>query len=238
MSNIIQQLNFNTLNQSRSKSNPQFNLQGRSLYSIESYAIGSFYCVNTFYTIDTRNNQFSFSEPDNLIRTFSIPTGNYTVTSFITTLQSLLNGAGTQTYTVTNNTLTNVLTITGATKAFIILAINFDCYYESGFTVSAVSSLSQVATNVFDFSGVKVVNIVSNSFGFGNNILVGKSLNVVFSIPITVPSLGVISFINPNPIFVSTSISEISTIEFLVYDELYRPLTMMNNWQLSAYVQI
>ena len=235
---IIQSLTFNTLIANRGNSEPQFCLSS-PIYSSEGYSVTSFYGVNSFYTIDSRNNKFSFSESDtsSTVRTVTIPTGNYTVTSFITQLTTSMNAAGTQVYAITKSDLTNIITITAPTKTWRILAVANDCYYESGFKVSSSNALVQTASSVYDFSGVKILNISSNSFGNGNNVLVGKSLNIIASIPITVPALGVISFTN-NSSFISTSISELTTVEFIIYDELFRQLTILNPWQISIFFQI
>ena len=239
MSQVIQSLTFNTLFANRGYSEPQFCLTS-PIYSSEGYLVSSFYGINSFYTIDSRNNKFSFSESDSssTIRTVTIPSGNYTVTAFMTQLATLMTSAGTQTYVLTKNDLTNIITITAPTKTWRILSVQNDAYYESGFTASSSNSLAQVGSNVYDFSGVKVINISSNSFGNGNNVLIGKSLNIIASIAISVPALGVISFQNNNNNFISTSISELTTVEFIIYDELFRPLTILNPWSISVYFQI
>lgn len=233
---LIKSITFNTIVAS-DKSNPLFILQ-KSIISSEGYAVQNFCGVNTIYTIDSRNNKFALSEDDissNI--SFSIPTGNYTLSTFITALQTALNTNGTDTYTVTNNSLINKITISSTTKVFKIIDIANNCYYECGFGLSSAYALSQIASNTFDFSGLKLIYITSNSLGYGQSLCCQKNLNVICSINVDTPYLGVITY-SPSPVFISSQISEINSIEFSMYDERFRQLTISNDWSLSLLFQI
>lgn len=234
MSQIINSINFNTAFVN-DKQNPLFTLQG-PLLNAEAYAVSSFYGVNTFSTIDSRNNIISFIESTSSgnTRTFVIPTGNYTLSTFITALQAGFLSAGTVSYTVVNNTLTNRLTVSNGTVSFRLVKIGSnDAFYESGFEVlSPTFALSQTASSTYDLSGVKCLNISTNSLGYGHNIVIGRNLNIIATIPITVGYLGVISY-NPPINYINTQIPEVQTVQFSVYDERMRLLTIDKDYQLS-----
>lgn len=231
-------MTFNTVTAS-DRSHPLFTLYN-PIISADAYCVQNFMGVNNFYNIDDRNNAFSFSEyilDQDLVDIsstilFSIPIGNYTLNTFMTALQTSLNSNGTQIYTVTNNSLTNKISITGATLNFKLLSVPNNCYYELGYSTFNTYSSSQTAACTYDFSGLKNIYIVSNSLGYGQSLACGKNLNIIASIPVISPYLGVISYIPPQN-FVSSNISEINSIEFSLYDERFRNLTVSTDWSMT-----
>lgn len=231
MTSLIKSVTFNSTN------NPGYKLDftvTQPIYISNGYAISQFTTVNTIYNIDSRNNQFSFIESDtpSIIRTFVIPPGNYTVTSYMSAVSTLLNSSGTDVYTVANNTLTNIITISGTSKTFKIVSVLNDTYYESGFKISSNFSLTQTGSQSFDLSGLKIINIGSNSFGIGGNILVNSNINILCSVPVIAPYQGVIIY-NPPIAFISSQINEISSVNLVLYDERLRPLTLQNDFSLT-----
>jgi hypothetical protein len=236
---FIKSLTFSTIaSDNNSKLAPSYYLD-QPIQISEGYSVKAFQGVNTTYNIDSRNNRFSFNESttSGTIRTFTIPSGNYTITTFMAAIKSGMDTAGTVVYTVTNNTLTNIVTITSASVTFQVLPIASDCYYEAGFVVSSSFSITQTAIQTYDLSGLKCVNIVCNAFGSGNSLVVNKNLNVICSIPIEVGYLGVINF-NPPIVFIDSQISSISAFEFTCYDERYRPLTLANDWSIALLFEL
>ena len=236
---LIKSLTFSTVvSDNNSKSSPAWYLD-RPIQLSEGYAVKSFQGVNTIYNIDSRNNRFSFNESTSsgTVRTFTIPSGNYTISTFMAALKTGLDTEGTVVYTVTNNTLINKITITSASTTFKILPITYNCYYEAGFEISADFAISQTATNTFDLSGLKAINIVSNAFGAKDSIVVNKNLNVICSIPIETGYLGVINY-SPPIVFIDSQITSISAFEFAIYDERFRPLTLSNDWSLSILFEL
>ena len=236
---FIKALTFSTVaSDNNSKNTPNYYLDTPIQIS-EGYCVKSFQGVNTVYNLDSRNNKFSFNESNSsgTVRTFTIPEGNYTISTFMAAIKSGMDTAGTVVYTVTNDTLINKITITSASTTVKILPIQFDCYYEGGFVVSTAFSISQTATSTYDLSGLKTINIVCNAFGFGNSIIVNKNLNVICSIPIEVGYLGVINF-NPNIVFIDSQINSISAFEYILVDERYRPLTISNDWSITLLFEL
>lgn len=231
---ITQQVNFNTTFVN-DRNNPVFILNSPIL-NAEAYCVSSFYGVNTFQTIDSRNNIISFIESTSSgnTRTFVIPTGNYTLTTFITALQAGFASAGTVVYTVVNNTLTNRLTVSNATVSFRLVKIGSnDALYEAGFELlSPTFALSHTASSTYDLSGVKCINISTNSLGYGHNLMIGRNLNIIATIPITTGHLGVVSY-NPPINYINTQLPEVQTVQFSLYDERMRLLTIDRDYQLS-----
>ena len=236
---FIKSLTFFTIaSENLNKSTPNYCLDS-PIQITEGYAVKSFQGVNTIYNIDSRNNRFSFNESTSsgTVRTFSIPEGNYTISTFMAAIKSGMDTAGTVVYTVTNDTLINKITITSASTSFKILPIANDCYYEAGFFVSTGFAISQTASSTYTLAGLQAVNTVSTAFGNKDSIVVNKNLNVICSIPIEVGYLGVINY-NPNIVFIDSQITSISAFEFLLYDERFRPLTIQNDWSLTLLFQL
>ena len=65
----------------------------------------------TQYLINSSNNKIYFTDNGSAELTATIPIGNYTSTTLATAIGSAMTTAGTNTFTVTDNTLTNTFTI-------------------------------------------------------------------------------------------------------------------------------
>lgn len=234
---IIKSYTFSSANSiNNSTSNPLFNLPySNTGNGIEGFSVSSFTGVNTVYNIDSRNNRFTFSEqPSFVSQNLIIPNGNYTVNTFITTLESLLRASspGTMLYTVTVNSLTNLITITSPSLFFRILPVDNNCYYECGFVPSGTNVAVRTAPFQFDFSGLKQLFLVSSSFGTSNTYLVGRNFNVIAAVPIATPFMGVISYTN-SPIFISSQIRNIDSVSFMILDERGRVIDLNKDWSVS-----
>ena len=204
---------------------------------ISGYAVSNFSGVNAVNVIDSRNNIFQFSETTSsgTVRSAVLPTGNYTISSILTALGTAMTSVGTVTYTASYSTLTNLITIT-STVAFNILTALNNCYYELGFATTSTFATSQVASFIYDLSGIKLIHIVSASFGTSNSVLVNKNYNIIASIPITSAFLGVINY-TPNIQFTTSQIHELSAVSFTLLDERCRVLNMSKDFTLSIYFQ-
>lgn len=233
----VTQLTFNTiLSNNRNTSNPQYFINNNPLDNIKKYAFGSFNGVNTVNVIDSRNNILQFSETtsSSTIRNVSITPGNYTVTTLMAALKTAMDTAGTGVFTITNNSVSNIITI-ACTVDFKLLDCSNNIYYEIGFVISTAFAASQVASSIYDLSGLKTIVLVSSSFGSKNSILVNSNYVVIGVIPISTPFLGVISY-DANTQFIDCQISELSTVSFSLLDERGRILSLTNDWALSMYV--
>lgn len=221
------------LSNNKSSVNPSFYINP-PIVCIDSFLVSSFTGINNIYTFDSRNQNISILENG---RTFTaiIPTGNYTITTLLTTLGSILTTAsGTSTYTATNNSLTNVITITSNLNTFTLVNTVNDCYYELGFLKrSTTSTLTQVALNQYDLSGIKTINVISNDLGNDGAFSVNSNFNIICSIPIEVPYLGIISYQNKSNLLINCKVNELSSVSFILIDDRLRQLNNFSDFSLQ-----
>jgi hypothetical protein len=205
---------------------------------IGGFSVGNFTGIQCVNLIDSTNNTLQFSETDtsSTIRVVTIPTGDYTLSTLLTAIGAGMTTAGTVTYTATVSSLTNLITISSS-KAFKILTGSNNIYYEIGYSTSSAFATSQVASYIYDLSGLKQIQIESSSFGASNSILANTNYSVISSIPITAPFLGVISY-EPNPIFIDSQINDINSTSFSLLDERNRVLSISKDWSIQIYFRL
>lgn len=236
---IVKSYTFATFcSSNQSDSQPYFHLQLPEK-NVVGYNLSQVTAVNTVYDIDSRNNQFAFVENPGLNAETTLVAilepGNYTLSTFLTKLSTALTSVGSNTYTVTNNSLTNRLTITSSSIDFKIVDIPNHCYYESGFVTSSVYSVSALATSSFDFSGLKTIHIICNTFN-GTSIIVNQNYTILASIPVNVPYQGVLSY-DAQPVFITCQ-ADIYNFQFYLLDERFRPITMDKSWSCNLLLQL
>lgn len=232
------QITLSTIYSTGSNTSPIWFLNN-PLFNVQSVKISQAILSNEFYNIDSRNNNLSFfnnragTTTSNLL---TITPGNYTASGLATQLTTQLNTAvGAGTYSVSYSSVTGKITIDNTTTGNFMkpLATNGDCYYELGITSTQlnVTSGSLVGNAVVDCSGVKCINLISNSFGD-----IAKMANSNYSIIGTVPVhngfLGIENYENSNK-ELSCNISSLYSIGFLLYDERMRQLTVNKDYQIT-----
>ena len=234
MSTQIKSINFSTFLNSK-KQQVVFNLE-RAILNTNAYAVTQFSTTNSFLNIDSRNNQLKFTEslPAETTFTATITPGNYTVTTLMAEIKVQMEAEGTLTYNLTNNALTDIITITATSDLFRLESVTSNIYYEIGFigTLDATFTIAKTAPDSFDLSGVKVIYIQSSNFGNDRNINVNSSMNLICSIQVDVPYQGVISH-QPPLNFINTRIPEMRSVEFALYDEHLRLLDVRSNWAMT-----
>jgi hypothetical protein len=232
---INEVLTFSTcLSNNNSSSNPAFYFP--SLFNVSGYMVSSFTSVNTFYNIDSRNNNFSFTETGKSAVVITLPSGNYTITTIQTELVSLMNSAtlSSGTYTTSVNSLTNILSITGSVAFHITNTIN-NCYYELGLIPSTTFALTVVGNKSFDLSGVSLIHLVSSSFGDASK-LVNNNYNIMASIPVEGSYLAPIQFTGI-PVFINCSLVQLSQCSFQLLDQRSRILNTVSDFSLSVILE-
>ena len=98
----------------------------------------------TFPNVTPFTNTIVFNEGIGNITT-TIPVGNYDILGLMTAIGTAMTNAGTQTYTLTYNIYTSIITITGATKAFTII-----------FTPTTMKDLIGLTANISSIAPFKV----------------------------------------------------------------------------------
>ena len=232
---IIKSVNFSTFLNTK-KQDVVFNLN-RVILNTNAYAVSQFSTTNSFLNIDSRNNILKFTEKIASVETtftVTITPTDYTIAALITEVKTKMDAAGALIYTVSHDTLIDVLTITASASEFHLEDVADDIYYELGYggTLDKTFSIAKVAPNSFDLSGVKVIYVQTSDFGSGRNINVNSLKNLICSIQVDVPYMGVISY-NPPLNFINTKIASLGTCEFSLYDEHFRKLNVRSNWNLS-----
>lgn len=226
-------LTFSTINSNNNNpSNPTFYISP-SINNIESFCVSQFCGVNTIYNIDNRNNNFQVEEQGGNLITSSLPVGNYTLSNFTTTLSSALStNSTTNNYTLINNTVSNILTLTADILPIKVKNTVNHCLYESGFQESSSFNLTQVATKSYDLSGLKQIHLVSGDFGNDSCKSINSNYNTIATIPITSSYLGVINY-QGSDTFINCKVPELNSITFTCLDERYRVLNDLKDFSVN-----
>jgi len=153
----------------------------------------------SFYNINNRNNTLNFyrnNQPN--MTSVSIPIGNYTVTTLVSTLNTQLTSYN---FTVTYQVITNKLLFTN-TNTFIfdgsssILPI-LGFYNSIGSLVSTSNSPYSLTSNaVVNLQTQQCVNICTNFCTSNINSINGQQSTILASIPINSPPYGTINYSN------------------------------------------
>ena len=152
----------------------------------------------SFYNVNIRNNTLNFyinnQQP---MRSITIPIGNYTVTTLVSTLNSSLASYN---FTVTYLPITNKLSFTnpnnftfdGSSTILSILG-----FYTTGSLVPVNSSPYNLTSNaVVNLQTQQCINICTN-FGTSNiNSIDGQQSSILASIPINAPPYSTINYSN------------------------------------------
>lgn len=222
------------LSNNKSAVNPSFYINP-PINQIDNYSITSFSGVNNIYTFDTRNCNILLNETGQSLYTAVIPTGNYTISSLLTTLSTILTASpSASVYTATKSDLTNIITITSNTNTFTIEDTINSSYYEMGYVkLSTSASLTQVASAQYDLSGLKTIHVVSNDLGNDGSYLVNSNYNILCSIPVEVPYLGIINYQDNSDLLINCKVNELSSISFVLMDDRFRLLSQVSDWSLQ-----
>lgn len=236
----------------QSKTNPIFILS-KAKDTITGYCVSQFNAVNTITNINERNNKFNLidgttNSSGTLITTsnlIKIPIGNYNIDSFISQFNTTINVSAGNVYTLSNNTMSNLLTLEmtsqGNTQnSFKIADCNNNCYYELGLNDSLINTTLSSKIEFpesYDLSGIKTIHLVSSSFTGIQTRVANQALNIVLSIPIEVSYASAINYHNES-VFISTDTQNLSQIEFELYDDRLKPIkSQMRDWSVSLFLQ-
>lgn len=160
------------------------------LYSPKSCKLKWISIPNVIYNIRTGvNDQFSFT--NGTPYTLTIPAGAYSDISFCDTLMDLMNGVGTQEYSVVFNEVTMKITISCATAFSLQLSGARTCADVIGFEkTNTTSQLSFTGTKCATFY-IDSIFMTINEFP---STLFNNNLVYTFAIPITKNSTQVIQY--------------------------------------------
>ncbi len=151
--------------------------------NVDAYIqLNSFKFMNAFYNINSTNNKFYYSISPNIttILSFTIPSGNYNITTFLDFMNTTLAGAITLAY---NSTLFKINF--QSSNSFILRKGINDCMGVIGFDSTTTASTNINSTNLINLLGVQVLylcidnlNLTSNSSKNSTVSNVLESVNV------------------------------------------------------------
>ena len=241
---ITRQIAFDTQFSANKNTTSPVWILPQPITALDSFSVRSFIGINSVYNIDQRNNKLSlvaraFGSTVSSTSLVTIPEGNYTVSRFTTELASLLTNTSVGTYTVTNNTTSNKLSISAGTScSFAFTQVGGNCYYELGIRDTQLASThgSLTAADQYDFSGLKVINVVSPNFGGDSCQVAGCNTSLLASVPVTEPYNSVIVS-QQDAIPITSDAKAVSALSVQLLDERFRPLSNMKDWCLLLIVR-
>lgn len=222
-----------------SVSNPVWTIP-KQIDQITGYISGAFNGVNNITNIRDVNKNISvttWSGTTGTTNILSIPEGNYTSSTFKDTLENTLATTG-NTFIIDTNTMGNTFTISSSGGSFSLNNCLNDVYYELGVDATQLNHTqnSLLCSNSFDLSGLKKIDIVSDSLGAASAKKLGSTYNVVLSIPVDSPYGGIIYTPESN-IKVSTECYNFNNIALTLFDERMRPINKLSDWSFDLYVE-
>lgn len=190
------ELYFEDQNRQRGSANqPTFDLQAQ-IQAVKKIRVARVSVPFTYYIINSTNNTFTVIE-DTGTSTVSvtIPVGNYTTSTFESSLKALLEAesiasGNSLTYTVAKSSLTEKITISATGNFLVSLTASS---YITGFIVATAGGVAtHTADNVINLTGPRNLYLRSNLADFlQRDSIIKDNLNfnnVLTQIPITVNS--------------------------------------------------
>lgn len=202
------------------------------------FRVNTFSFVNTIPNIRETNNILKLLETTDSAGStqetlITLNTGNYTIDTFITELSNSLSSCG-NIYSVSLNTLNNLISITPTSGSFVFKETPNDAYYEIGAKID-----TDTIDKSYDLSGLKIVKVNSNNFGNNYCNVIGSNLNIVLQCPVDGSYNSNIFYVNPNSNFISSDERNIRSFSFSLYDERDRiiPEKYLKDWNINVLLQ-
>ena len=209
-----------------SRYNMTYATNDSDLQEIKKISIKSAEIPNTQYNINSNNNTFFFANSQTSQVAYVIPVGQYTTTSLMAAVVSVVSAVISGSITLVQSSLTNKITLAINSGTFNMtpgshFQINLVLGFKSG-SFSSVSSL--VADSLPNLSGLKSVYIASQTLSNHSAMICSEQLkqNVFCNVPITVPFGSTMSFEEDeqtSDFVVFHSRKNISMIEIKLLDE-------------------
>jgi hypothetical protein len=215
---------YTILNNSSKKSSITFDLKTsiNIPLNVDAYIqLNSFKFINSFYNINSTNNNFYFSlnggvEDINIIYEINIPIGNYSITSLVTYLNTEL----TSFIVVVFNNATFKLSFTSDTYTFIIRDGVNSCLKLIGFTDTTIETNDLNSTNLINLSGTQVLYVSLGNIHISSNSSVSsKHINVLESVNVDVLPGSSKSYYNSSSLKYKIAESYVSRIDVNIFDE-------------------
>lgn len=191
--------------------------------NIDAYIqLNSFKFVNSFYNVNESNNMFYYSVSSMGIgiidiHYFTIPIGNYT----ISTLLNYINGELTGYITLAYEQSTFKITVTANTGTLVLRNGQNSCLKLLGFNfVDTIETNTVTSTNLINLSGIQVLYLSLANFQIESNTSKDSTVNnILESVNINVLAGVSESFVNSSDKRYKIVDSMISKIDIDIYDE-------------------
>ncbi len=200
---------------------------------ISAVKLKNFTCPLSVYTIDGRNNKLTLIQSDSTSnnRVVTLPSSNYTGLSLATQLTTLLNSAGTYTYSVdynTSGTNTIFISATGGTFAFADTANN--AYIELGLNNLLADYSASKTSETLDLSGVSQIHLVSNVAGTS---VVNQNYKILATITTEESPLDVSYYQDDSNDYINSNIPSLSEVTVRLYDNQFRRITPTKDYSMT-----
>ena len=207
------------------KNRPKFVLKQPEY--INKFKLLSFECPLSFDIVTSTTNTFYFIETDSssTTRSVTIPVGSYTSTSICSTLDSLLNAAGTYTYSCAFSFVTQKVTITSSSNIKILGAST--CKFLGVSSSDTDFGTTQEMENILNLQGPSSLYIVCQEIS-SSQVIVGKEeFNIIEKIPLSGDVGTVFYYETPLSTCWVESNSTISSLSFQLLDaDTLEPMTL------------
>jgi hypothetical protein len=198
----------------------------------------------SFYNINSSNNCLCYTNNSSTIYRVYINPGNYTATTLLSQLQSILPSSFTVTYSNTQNTFTftNANTFTFIYNSLIGFST---CLALLGFTLT--SQTSTVSGTTYTLTSNTLVNLASvRCICVNTSIHTGSiftyspnNQNILCSIPVSTAPFSIITFDNPNHYKVDLSTNIFNSIVIKLTDQAGNILNLNGlNWSITLQLDV
>jgi hypothetical protein len=202
----------------------------------------------TVYPPSNGTSSQTFNFNNGISYTITIPVGNYTAPQLASEVQTQINAVTSpDIYSVTYSSTTNLFTIAGTPSFTVNFTIgNFSYPYQSigsvmGFrlndsfhTPGIFTGSSVTAPYEASLSGPLNYYVQSNTLTVNtNSFFQAQKSNVICSLPNTAPPFGVITYVNPDPIFEPLFNIKFSQVDLRLCDEYGNEPILNDDWTIS-----
>lgn len=162
-------------------------IQGAGLQEVERIQMIQFTIPNTFYNVSSSNNTVCWNRSSTNY-SYQIPSGQYSISTLLTTIQSGMNGVDNNSYALSYSSSTFMVTVTGSSAFMLNWNSNPNastgCYQQLGFTKQDTSSSTSITgSNVVDLAIPEYVfmdiNELPGSMGTTSASSITNKLNFV-----------------------------------------------------------
>ena len=196
----------------------------------------------SFYNINSSNNKLVYQlfQIINNVETYftavtiTIPVGNYSITTLMTTLKSLL----TSSFTLSYNNTSNKLTFTHSTYNF-ILSSTSTCLSILGFSGSSLksTSLNLTSDSCVNMITIKNIQIQSNFVTYNISKSLVNNFSILCCIPINHVPFSMITYNNYNKFRTNLFVNHICHVRIKLTDE-FGNLLDLNGCHYSLTLQL